>query len=80
MSRPTPKQIAWELDGPKASHPAERLLDALREHGYVIVHPDDQRARDEAMVIATAHYHGLGTPNKTRIDAIIAAATDGEPT
>ena len=35
-----------------------------------------QRARDEAMVIATAHYHGLGTPNKTRIDAIIAAAEE----
>ena len=39
---PTPEQIAWELDRPWVTpHPAEQYLKALREHGYILVHPDN---------------------------------------
>jgi len=38
----------------EAAHPAEQYLEALREHGYVIVHPDD----------VPEHSHGVTPPSQ----------------
>lgn len=74
---PTPEQLAG--DNPrgysydKARH---NLLDDLAEHGYLIVHSAERRARDER-IIAECHERWFSyrtLPPDRVIDEIIAAA------
>jgi len=78
-NRPTPRQIIdWNIEEGDSRQP-EWIIDALAEHGYMIVHPDDQRARDEAIIYATATEVGSVYDDeyplpKRRINRIIDAA------
>lgn len=40
-NRPTPQELAESYDSIDNNSYCEYMLDALAEHGYVIVHPDD---------------------------------------
>ena len=60
--RSTPEQIAIDYahrSGMDTDQEARGFLDILAEHGYVIVHPDDQRTRDEALIRATCEMFGV---------------------
>ena len=55
---------------------AERIVSCLNRNGYVIIHPDARRARDEAIIKAACSwgYRPVWRPSPEQIDAIIATA------
>ena len=78
--RPTPEQI-MEHNWP---YSWTQQLERLAEHGYVIVHPDDMRARDEAIIRAVCNFLPVVYDDdyplpKRDIDAIIDAAEQETP-
>ena len=74
MSRPTPEELVNDLTR-QGAFPTD-LMDVLGRFGYVIVHADDQRARDEAIIRATWNLGRPAAPRRASalIDAIIADA------
>jgi N-acetyl-anhydromuramyl-L-alanine amidase AmpD len=81
--RPTPEEIMRRymrryIEDPRA---VEWALESFARHGYVIVHPDDMRARDEAIIEATLCHFDPNPLSASRgdIDSIIAAAEQGAP-
>jgi hypothetical protein len=83
--RPTPEQIAVMYTSPLATS-VKFFMNDLAEHGYVIVHTDDLRARDEAIIRATWNLGRPAAPRRaaTLIDLILADAEqetlNGHPT
>lgn len=50
--RPTPEELA-DLARHVGSDPVSQFEGYLEDHGYVIVHPDDVRTREEGIVRVT---------------------------
>jgi len=75
--RPTPEQIARWLWTDAA--PRLLFLEELADHGYVVIHTDELRARDEAMVQAAHDVLGQRDQfTNDQYDAIIAAAEQAD--
>ena len=90
--RPTPEQIINELLSTRGRavvvgrRIGQALVKELAEHGYVVIHKSDLRARIDAIIRATIDWRSgegdetLGDLRKPwpDFDAIIAAAEQGE--
>jgi len=82
---PTLSEVAWGELAQRLERAADNLLALhdLLQHGYIIVHPDDVRARDIAIIQATCDQLGVVVAypmdNRGWFDAIIAAAERETP-
>lgn len=80
--RPTPDQMAVLVDQGQqsllgCSYGASALLDALAEHGYAIVHPDDVPTAEQRARVANRWYRLGWNACRTHIFGDRATYEDG---